>query len=121
MFRCKHDLDFVFPGGSGRKIMPYDLFQGSPLNKVLQRGGFRVGMNVTYFPFGCSDKQGHPVGFDVDPANWIAKALGVKLEIREGDRASAAVMEKLAGEESAPFEQRRSGGTGHLVFDVDVV
>ncbi len=65
------------------KVTPYDIFKGSTLNEVIQKGVLRVGMEVEYYPFEYSDKQGNPIGFDVDLAKLIAKELGVKLEIKD--------------------------------------
>ena len=65
------------------KVTPYDIFKGSTLNQVIQKGVLRVGMEVEYYPFEYSDKQGNPIGFDVDLAKLIAKELGVKLEIKD--------------------------------------
>ena len=65
------------------KVTPYEIFQGSTLNKIIQRGKLIVGMEVEYWPFEYADTKGNPVGFDVDIARLIAKELGVKLEIKD--------------------------------------
>jgi len=75
-------LFFAFPS-TAASVTSYDIFKGSTLNRVIQSGTVRVGMEVEYFPFEYSDKQGHPIGFDVDIARLIAKELGVKLEIKD--------------------------------------
>ena len=49
------------------------------IDRVKKAGVLRVGSDITYPPFEVM-QAGKPVGFDVDMAQEIAKALGVKLE-----------------------------------------
>ncbi len=58
-----------------------NLWKNSTLNEVVQRGVLRVGMEPGYMPFQMKDKKGNIIGFDVDIAKAMAKAMGVKLEI----------------------------------------
>ncbi|MBL0703017.1 MAG: transporter substrate-binding domain-containing protein [Sulfurospirillum sp.] len=58
-----------------------NLWKKSTLNKILQRGVLRVGMEPGYMPFEMKDKKGNIIGFDVDMAEAMAKAMGVKLEL----------------------------------------
>lgn len=58
-----------------------DLWENSTLNEVIQRGTLRVGMEPGYMPFEMRNKKGEVVGFDVDVAKVMAKAMGVELEI----------------------------------------
>jgi len=51
------------------------------LDDILDRGTLRVGMEPGYMPFELTNKQGDIVGFDVDIAKRMAKAMGVKLEL----------------------------------------
>lgn len=51
------------------------------LNDIQKRGTLRVGMEPGYMPFEMTNKKGEIVGFDVDMAKRIAKAMGVKLEL----------------------------------------
>ena len=51
------------------------------LDDILDRGTLRVGMEPGYMPFEMTNKKGEIVGFDVDMAKRIAKAMGVKLEL----------------------------------------
>jgi polar amino acid transport system substrate-binding protein len=53
----------------------------STLDQIVSRGTIRVGTILSLPPFGMKDASGNPQGFDVDIANDIAKALGVKLEV----------------------------------------
>lgn len=58
-----------------------ELWEQSTLNKVMERGVLRVGMEAGYMPFEIKNKQGKIIGFDVDIAKLMAKEMGVKLEL----------------------------------------
>lgn len=58
-----------------------NLWKKSTLNKILQRGELRVGMEPGYMPFEMTDKKGRIIGYDVDMAKRMAKAMGVKLKL----------------------------------------
>ncbi len=51
------------------------------LDDIQSRGVLRVGMEPGYMPFEMTNKRGDIVGFDVDMAKRMAKAMGVKLEL----------------------------------------
>ena len=51
------------------------------LDDILERGTLRVGMEPGYMPFEMTNKKGEIIGFDVDMAKRIAKAMGVELEL----------------------------------------
>ncbi|MCF6178102.1 MAG: transporter substrate-binding domain-containing protein [Geopsychrobacter sp.] len=51
------------------------------LSDIQDRGVLRVGMEPGYMPFEMTDQKGTIIGFDVDMAKRIAKAMGVKLEL----------------------------------------
>ncbi|MEJ2366236.1 MAG: transporter substrate-binding domain-containing protein [Deltaproteobacteria bacterium] len=55
-----------------------DLVEQSTLEGILQRGELRVGFESGYMPFEMTDKKGGFVGFDIDMAKAMAKAMGVK-------------------------------------------
>jgi polar amino acid transport system substrate-binding protein len=55
-----------------------DLAKKSTLEAILQRGELRVGFESGYMPFEMTDKKGQFVGFDIDMAKEMAKAMGVK-------------------------------------------
>ncbi len=57
------------------------LWKDSTLNKIVQRGELRVGMEPGYMPFEMKDKKGNIIGYDVDMAKKMAKDMGVKLKI----------------------------------------
>lgn len=63
----------------------HELAQKSTLNTILKRGELRVGLDAGYMPFEMTDKKGNIVGFDVDIAKEMAKAMGVKLAIVNTD------------------------------------
>ncbi|MCJ8326851.1 MAG: transporter substrate-binding domain-containing protein [Campylobacterales bacterium] len=58
-----------------------NLWKTSTLNKILERNELIVGMNPEYMPFNMKDKKGRIIGYDVDMAKNMAKAMGVKLKI----------------------------------------
>ncbi len=61
------------------------LIQDSVLTKALDKGSLSVGTNLGYVPFEMMDKQGNPIGFDVDLARLVAEKLGVKLDLKVVD------------------------------------
>jgi polar amino acid transport system substrate-binding protein len=50
------------------------------LKDILDKGVLRVGHLVDLPPFGMTDKDQKPIGFDIDLANMMAQDLGVKLQ-----------------------------------------
>ena len=58
-----------------------NLWKNSTLNKIVQRGELIVGMEPGYMPFEMKDKRGRIIGYDVDMAKKMAKAMGVKLKL----------------------------------------
>jgi polar amino acid transport system substrate-binding protein len=55
-----------------------ELAKKSTLEAILKRGDLRVGFNAGYVPFEMTDKKGEFVGFDIDMAKEMAKAMNVK-------------------------------------------
>ena len=66
-------------------MMAFTLTAGSVLAGALQdiqkRGKLRVGMEPGYMPFELTNKKGEIIGFDVDMAKRMAKAMDVELEL----------------------------------------
>ncbi|MFT7004335.1 MAG: polar amino acid transport system substrate-binding protein [Sulfurimonas sp.] len=60
-----------------------NLWEKSTLNQIVQKGELRVALEPGYMPFEMKDKKGRIIGFDVDIAKAMAKAMGVKLTIVE--------------------------------------
>jgi polar amino acid transport system substrate-binding protein len=75
-------LALGFTGGSTAMAADEDvrmaLVKQSTLEEILQRGELRVGFEAGYVPFEMTDKKGNFVGFDIDMAKDMAKAMGVK-------------------------------------------
>jgi cyclohexadienyl dehydratase len=58
-----------------------DAQQASRLDDIVKRGTLRVGLTGDYLPFSSLDKETSKfTGFDVDMAEQLGKALGVKVE-----------------------------------------
>ena len=55
-----------------------NLAKKSTLESILKKGKLRVGFESGYMPFEITDKKGNFVGFDIDMAKEMAKAMGVK-------------------------------------------
>jgi len=51
------------------------------IRRIQQAKVLRVGTGAGYYPFEMIDKQGNTVGFDMDIAAGLAKALGVELKV----------------------------------------
>ena len=56
-----------------------ELARKSTLEAILQRGELLVGLEAGYLPFEMVDKKGEFIGFDIDVAKEMAKAMGVKV------------------------------------------
>ncbi|WP_235896770.1 transporter substrate-binding domain-containing protein, partial [Oceanidesulfovibrio marinus] len=52
----------------------------STIESILQAGKLRVGFKSGYMPFEMTDTKGEFVGFDIDMAKEMAKAMGVEFE-----------------------------------------
>ncbi len=59
----------------------HELAKASVLTEILKRGELIVGLEAGYMPFEMRNKKGEIVGFDVDVANAMAKAMGMKLKL----------------------------------------
>lgn len=55
-----------------------DLAKSSTLEEIIKRGELRVGFEAGYLPFEMADKKGRFIGFDIDVAKEMAKAMKVK-------------------------------------------
>lgn len=64
-------------------LTPFEIYESSVLNQVLQRHRLVVGMEVKFFPFEYADTKGKPTGFDVELATLAASEMGVDIEIKD--------------------------------------
>jgi polar amino acid transport system substrate-binding protein len=55
-----------------------ELARKSVIEQIMKRGSLRVGLEAGYLPFEMADKTGKFIGFDVDMAKEMAKAMKVK-------------------------------------------
>ena len=55
-----------------------ELAKKSTIEDILKAGELKVGFESGYMPFEMTDKSGSFVGFDIDMAKEMAKAMGVK-------------------------------------------
>lgn len=55
-----------------------ELAKKSTLESILRKGELWVGLDSGYMPFEMTNQKGRYVGFDIDIAKEIAKAMGVK-------------------------------------------
>lgn len=72
--------------------------QADGLRMIMDRGTVHVGTLIDLPPFGMTDKDGKPMGFDTDLAHMLASDLGVKLEqtpVTGGNRLPYLVTRKV--------------------------
>ncbi len=62
-------------------VFTFGLAMAGSLDDILERGTLRVGMEPGYMPFELMNQKGEIIGFDVDMAKRMAKAMNVKLEL----------------------------------------
>jgi len=53
------------------------------LQDIISKGVVRIGVPIDVPPFGSQDENRNPVGFDIDLAQLVGKALGVKVEMQQ--------------------------------------
>lgn len=53
------------------------------LADILAKGVVRIGVPLDAPPFGSQDASRNPIGFDVEMAEMVGKALGVKVELQQ--------------------------------------
>jgi len=61
--------------GLAMALSTEDITKASALEEILKRGELRVGLEAGYQPFEMQDEKGNIVGFDVDMAYEMGKAL----------------------------------------------
>lgn len=68
----------MFAGVTVASAADIELAKKSTLEQIIQKGEIRVGFEAGYMPFEMTDQNGRFVGFDIDIAKEMAKAMGVK-------------------------------------------
>lgn len=68
---------------------------GGLLAEIIKNKKVRIADCLTFAPFGYKDSAGNPVGYDVDIANLIAKALGDDVKLELSDTTSVDRIPKL--------------------------
>jgi polar amino acid transport system substrate-binding protein len=53
------------------------------LQDILSKGVVRIGVPLDVPPFGSQDANRNPVGFDIEFAEMVGKALGVRTELQQ--------------------------------------
>jgi polar amino acid transport system substrate-binding protein len=74
-------LGIVLMSGTAPAGQENEAGQSPVLQRIMNSGVLRVGVNPLFKPFSFQDKNGNRVGVDVDVAGLLAKKLGVKLEV----------------------------------------
>jgi len=69
-------------------ISPPEGSSVSRLDRVVRRGSLRVGYFKDSLPFAFVNSAGHLVGFDIEMAHLLAKALGVRLDLVRVERSN---------------------------------
>lgn len=65
--------------------------EGSTIERILKEGKLRVVCILSTPPFGMTNAQGEPEGFDVDIAHLLGESLGVEVEIIDSVEAANRV------------------------------
>ncbi len=64
-------------------LLPGPVQAGNVIDRILQKGVLTVGTTGHYPPFTVNDKDGNPMGFDMDLARMMGEAMDVKVNIVE--------------------------------------
>ena len=67
--------------GLGAALLGVAAANAATPDEIKKAGTLRVGVLVDYPPFGGTDSNQQPAGYDADVAALLAKSLGVKLEL----------------------------------------
>jgi polar amino acid transport system substrate-binding protein len=57
--------------------------QADKLADIMSKGVVRIGVPLDAPPFGAQDASRKPIGFDIELAEMVGKALGVKVELQQ--------------------------------------
>jgi polar amino acid transport system substrate-binding protein len=72
-------LAFILIGTPGFSA-DIELAKKSTLESIVKAGQIRVGFESGYLPFEMTNTKGNYIGFDIDMAKHLARAMGVKFE-----------------------------------------
>lgn len=64
-------------------LMPQAAAKADKLADILAKGVVRIGVPLDAPPFGSQDANRNPIGFDIELAEMVGKALGVKTELQQ--------------------------------------
>ena len=70
-------------GLSAAGLSATTMAKADDLANILSKGVVRIGVPIDVPPFGSQDASRNPVGLDVELAQMIGKALGVKVELQQ--------------------------------------
>ena len=71
----------LMAAGTATAILGMHVANAATPDEIKKNGTLRVGVLVDYPPFGGTDANQQPAGYDADVAALMAKALGVKLDL----------------------------------------
>lgn len=74
-------LSVLFAAAMVAMVLTAAVAMAGTLDEIAKRGKLRVGMEPGYMPFELTNQKGEIIGFDVDMAKRMAKAMGVELEL----------------------------------------
>lgn len=74
-------LSVLFAATMVAMVLTAAVAMAGSLDEIAKRGKLRVGMEPGYMPFELTNQKGEIIGFDVDMAKRMAKAMGVELEL----------------------------------------
>lgn len=78
---CRRSLGALVFAGLAAAALNTAPAQAATPDEIKSRGKLMVGVLTDYPPFGGTDAQQQPAGYDADVAALMAKSLGVKLEL----------------------------------------
>jgi polar amino acid transport system substrate-binding protein len=67
----------------GMSVLATGAAHADKLADILSKGVVRIGVPLDAPPFGSQDANRKPVGFDIELAEMVGKALGVKVELQQ--------------------------------------
>ena len=78
---CRRGLGALVFGGLAAASLGAAPVQAATPDEIKARGKITIGVMTDFPPFGGTDAQQQPAGYDADVAKLLAKSLGVQLEL----------------------------------------